>query len=103
MSDYCADCGTTTGDHKESCPEYAALKHDIDRIYEINTELLYENEVLREQNFDMNKTIVNVRIDMKIGELVRSKLVSGNGIPIERCVIRADEVEAIRASIAEPV
>lgn len=31
--------------------------------------------------------------DAKIGRLVRSKLTSMNGVPIERCVIRAVEIE----------
>jgi hypothetical protein len=33
--------------------------------------------------------------DAKIGELVRSKLLSGNSVPVSRCYINASEVFAI--------
>lgn len=33
--------------------------------------------------------------DAAIGRLVREKMVSGNEIPVERCVIRADEIAAL--------
>lgn len=36
--------------------------------------------------------------DAEIGRLVRRKLVSGNGIPVERCHIKAEEVAAIDAA-----
>lgn len=39
--------------------------------------------------------------DAAIGQLVRKKLVSGNSIPVERCVIRADEVAAISGNKKE--
>jgi hypothetical protein len=43
-----------------------------------------------------------LRADATIGQLVRRKLVSGNGIPVERCHIKADEVAAIDATQATP-
>lgn len=37
-----------------------------------------------------------MREDAAIGALVRSKMVSGNSIPVERCTIRKDEIDAAR-------
>jgi hypothetical protein len=33
--------------------------------------------------------------DAELGKLVRSKMISGNSVPVSRCTITADEIEAI--------
>lgn len=50
---------------------------------------------LPDQLKEAQAEIAKLRVDAAIGQLVRRKLTSGNAIPVERCVIRADEVEAI--------
>lgn len=44
---------------------------------------------------EAQEEIARLRVDAAIGQLVRRKLTSGNAVPVERCVIRADEVDAI--------
>lgn len=50
----------------------------------------------------MQEQIKRMQKDAAIGRLVRSKLVSGNSIPVERCVIRASEVAEIDAEAITP-
>jgi len=51
---------------------------------------------------DVSAELAALRADAAIGQLVRRKLVSGNGVPVERCYVKAEEVAAIDAMQAAP-
>lgn len=93
------ECGDRPQNWCKSCPK-ADVQSDGEFITEaigrLCNHLRSEGKpILADCLAGLIKQRDTLKTDAAIGRLVREKLVSGNGVPVERCTIRADEVAAI--------